>query len=459
MPVSDRVVLDEIFSIAPSLKVGREQRDALLIDEIVFGLDNAPHLRIVDGATFEFVEGDGLTDSSEALTAQDVSHVFKARFDHDLTPSEVRLLMQLIAGATLPDLSKQDGVAYGTRRNQLAAIRQKAGRSRQTDVIVVMAVLCANYLKKFDPRPDGAGREILDLYAKYYKQDFRLHRPTMSSGRELVVVDVGPVGGRKVLFMHPGVFPFAPAPHETEFLRQKNIRVLSPVRPGYYGVALMRGETALVLDQFSTDVVEFLSVIGAENAPIASHMAGVASAIAVARMCNLTCPKLIVASPRFHPTRVPHSPWGFARAWHTLQVKNRNRIRPVIITLARSFTNSERIVRGLMRVFHGSKHDLDMLEFGNRQTWFHDSLRSIISRNMEGMFFDLDTAGLNLHKQLGQITAKKTIWYAKDDPLANLEEHEQKLRVAGCEIVLFPDCSRYQFIFNSEALLLASLAE
>ncbi|NOX73934.1 MAG: hypothetical protein GXP03_10050 [Alphaproteobacteria bacterium] len=462
---SNRLVLEEIFSIAPSISTDEMGPRAWKSgNHGTFPLDECA-ICLAPGGEFTFLATPADIDPSVLLSVADVGQVFTARFQQELTRSETRLLMQLIAGGHLPEISKQDGVSYDTRRNQLASIRHKAGRARQSEVIVIMAVLCANYLKKFDSRAAGIGSEIINLYSRYYQPDFRMHRPTMSSGRELTIVDVGPVGGRKLVFMHPVFFPIAPLPHEAGLLHENNIRVLTPVRPGHYGVPLKRANSARILDEFSDDFIEFLKVIGAESAPVVSHTYGIASAIAVAAKRRGETQGLLVTSPRFRSGTGDGfaagsvvGSGGFSGAWMSMLINQRGMLEPVISTLAKPFVKSGIFIKGLEKAFRGHPEDLEILEFGKTQPWFHKALEMTTTRNLGGVMFDMDATRCCAVEQLSEISGPKLVWFSDGDPFVDQKSSIEELEMAGCVVKVFKNPSRNRFIYDMESLFEAALA-
>jgi DNA-binding CsgD family transcriptional regulator len=76
-----------------------------------------------------------------------IQQTFWQCFRQSLTSTEVGIMWGLLAGLSIREISEADQVSYETRRNQLKAIMEKAGTSRQTDLIARMAAALAFSLK------------------------------------------------------------------------------------------------------------------------------------------------------------------------------------------------------------------------------------------------------------------------------------------------------------------------
>lgn len=195
MAVSPNAILDEIFSVVPEIKArlpgGRSDQGSAGVTTLQWS-----------GTGKFFTSKEAATDGRfRGLTLNDIKTVFETRFGSRPTDAEASLLMRLVAGESLPDIAAADGISYGTRRNQLSALREKAGISRQAELVSVVSVLCANLLTSVVGESSGSAKDILELYAAYYGGNLRIHRPILSTGREILVVDCGPLDGRIAICM------------------------------------------------------------------------------------------------------------------------------------------------------------------------------------------------------------------------------------------------------------------
>jgi DNA-binding CsgD family transcriptional regulator len=62
--------------------------------------------------------------------------ILQDRFD--LTPAQARLVVHLVAGASLRSCAKALGVKYGTVRSSLKSVFQKTGTHRQAELVLTV---------------------------------------------------------------------------------------------------------------------------------------------------------------------------------------------------------------------------------------------------------------------------------------------------------------------------------
>ena len=79
-----------------------------------------------------------LTDL-EASAAGPEKHLLAAAFA--LAPAEARLAAQIVAGDTLPEIARREGVSRETLRSRLKSIFEKTGTSRQSELVLLLAKL------------------------------------------------------------------------------------------------------------------------------------------------------------------------------------------------------------------------------------------------------------------------------------------------------------------------------
>lgn len=213
------------------------------------------------------------------VTDSQLERIFSDRFRTALTPAELGLLKALLTNQTLREISADTGATYETRRTQAKSLLAKSGLSRQADLINIMSALVAMSITLRQTHSAAVNRTSDELVQRLFGPLGRVHHFTMSSGRDLHIMDVGPASGQPVLVMHSTFLPFYPVPAQSQEFSRLNLRFIVPVRPGFLGTYTPTGEALQITDLFAQDVAEFVQAFNFSTIPVVSHTIGVFSAL------------------------------------------------------------------------------------------------------------------------------------------------------------------------------------
>ncbi|PLX39336.1 MAG: hypothetical protein C0606_02075 [Hyphomicrobiales bacterium] len=383
---------------------------------------------------------------------EEVALTFKSRFGETPTPSELELLIALLCGQSLAEYSDSTGVSYGTRRNQLAALREKAGLKRQGDLVTVMSVILANFIHgKAGKEP--ASHSLLSKYLeRHYKSDYRLHFPEVESGRRLLVADLGPLDGRPVLFMHSGFFPLLPMPHQADVLRRHGVRVFTPIRPGYFFVPSTSEEPFESLTDFVEDVASFLMVFNQMGTPILSQTYGVVGSLMLARVLGSTAPRIVLSAPQYSPDTGHERINKHHKGWIKLCRSFPRLVSPAVWMLAKSMDAPEKFRRGFKKTYAESPPDLSLIEPLELQPWFDELIHLMLMGNFVGFRNDLIAAHEDWPAWLSDLPNDIRIVYGAHDPYSNHVEILERLRTGGADIEIVDEFGQNSGIFHPERL-------
>ena len=144
----------------------------------------------------------------------------------------------------------------------------------------------------------GAGKIAEETTERLFGQAGRLHNLTMSSGRKLFVMDVGPSGGRPIIVMHSTFLPFYPMPEHVEAFARLNVRILVPLKPGFLGTPVHAGDGLDNMETFARDVADFAKTFNLSTVPVISHTIGVFAALKLLAHSPLHS-KVVLFSPTY----------------------------------------------------------------------------------------------------------------------------------------------------------------
>ncbi|MBW8637687.1 hypothetical protein K1W69_10860 [Hoeflea sp. WL0058] len=298
------------------------------------------------------------------ISDEQLMQIFQQRFANTPTRAEMSLLKSLLANRTLREISAETGATYETRRTQAKALLTKSGLSRQSELLTIMSALAATNISARRKDTADAGRIADETTGRLFGDAGRLHNLTMSSGRKLFVMDVGPSGGRPIIVMHSTFLPFYPMPDQVESFDRLNVRILMPLKPGYLGTPVHAGDGLDNMETFARDVADFAKTFNLSEAPVISHTIGVFAAL-----------KLMAHSPRhskvvlFSPTYIskPHEQVpGFMSEAIRLAGKSSKAMIGALGLLVRMMSLVDAFRGSFRKIYAGSPPDLAILNSQDR---------------------------------------------------------------------------------------------
>lgn len=148
-----------------------------------------------------------------------------------LSGSELRLLKQLLCGLNLREAATRDRVSHETKRTQYKSLARKLGAHSQNELTgKTLARILLDLTTNQAAPASGGDRLFVDL-AREFMPDARTVRLHGASGADHRFLDVGPLDGRPVVFVHSQILPDL-RPHDIGFLHERKLRFIFPLRNG-----------------------------------------------------------------------------------------------------------------------------------------------------------------------------------------------------------------------------------
>lgn len=154
----------------------------------------------------------------------------------EMTAAELRLLKQLICGTGLAEAARADGVSHETRRTQFKSLSRKFGVRSQAELTsrAIVQLLLESGAARPPARPGTDDRFI--ALAGEFLPGARCHELQGPDGARHRFIDLGPVDGRPVVFLHPQILPDF-RPEDLDALRALEMRFIVPLRHGAMSMA------------------------------------------------------------------------------------------------------------------------------------------------------------------------------------------------------------------------------
>lgn len=184
-----------------------------------------------------------------------------------LTPAEARLARKLKDGRSLKEAADELSVSVNTVRNQLRAIFDKMGLTRQSDLVRTLAELSqvAGMMEPQAALPGPAAPQIEAIL--------------LADGRRLTYRAYGDPQGRPVLMFHEGLGSSLLPPGLNAKARALGLRVVCADRPGFGGSDIHPDYS---FDAVAADMVELCARIGLRNPAVVGMLSGAPSAMQTA---------------------------------------------------------------------------------------------------------------------------------------------------------------------------------
>ena len=205
-----------------------------------------------------------------------------------LTEAEVRLARKLREGLSLQQAADSLDVSINTVRNQLGAIFDKMGLTRQSDLVRALTELgaVAGVLEAETAAAD-LSRVMADAPP--------LQRLTLRDGRVLAYRDYGSPTGQPVLFFHEGMGSSLVLPGTQALAAALKLRLIAAERPGFGQSDPLRTYS---FETVADSVVELCDQLGLATVRIVSVLSGGLSALATAQRLGPRAEMVMLLSGR-----------------------------------------------------------------------------------------------------------------------------------------------------------------
>ena len=383
-----------------------------------------------------------------------IGGVFAARFGATPTATEIRVLRGLVAGQSLKEIGAADGVSYETRRNQLKSLLEKAGLARQVQLVSTMSTLIVLAATQ-DARASRKSAKLLrDLLDRHSPGQGRIYAPQLADGKELLILDLGPPDGRPVLHMHSAFFPIFPFPPDLPLLTRLNLRVITPFRPGFFGLAVDRAASpAARTEAFTATLAAFLEDFDLADAPVFSHAHGITAAVSLCRRLGNRVPRLVAHGAQYTP------PGGHSRqpahigAQFRLIDKSPRLLHELYRLLALAVARPQRLAETLDRVFEGSAADRAAVRDPARKSWLYETIARSGASNIPGIVSDLGAMSSDWLDPLMDLPMPVHLIYGQDDAYANHGAVAGRAHGSAVRVTRLPGEGLISMMFDPAAIL------
>lgn len=200
-----------------------------------------------------------------------------------LTPAEARLARKLKDGRSLKEAADELSVSINTVRNQLRAIFDKMGLTRQSDLVRTLAELAqvAGMMEGQRPAAPMGAPPIEELI--------------LPDGRRLTYRDYGAPSGRAVLMFHEGLGSSLLPPGLNEKARSLGLRLVCADRPGF---GRSDPHPDYSFDAVAIDMVELCARIGLDRPALVGMLSGAPSALQTAIRLGDAAQEVLLLSGR-----------------------------------------------------------------------------------------------------------------------------------------------------------------
>lgn len=356
------------------------------------------------------------------------------RFNADagLSPSEKRVVFQIVAGIDLRQAAEEDGVSYETKRMHAKNASQKLQCGGQKDILRKVLGQIVHLLMLTDA--ETANIDTAEAYvSRYLANDARLSVHRLGDGRLLRVLECGPSDGKAVIMIHGMMFPVT-IRGLSRHLHDAGIRLIIPIRPGFLDSTTA---TPLVsaddlIERSILDIASFIRKSDLRPARILGLSLGTTVAMRFAEDYPDLVSHLVLMSTNL--TRTDEKQNGQAGRFYSAMRELAG--TPEIFALmnrryTQYYADRKTCRQMLVRLFGASGTDIDVLDGKYSKTPAYQMFADFYRDSTVGI-----TADFVFTMHLWKKTAKRlrlpvTVVHGAEDPLTAIDELDPILSGAG----------------------------
>ena len=339
-----------------------------------------------------------------------------------LTPAETRLAARLKDGLTLKEAAGDLGVTINTVRNQLRAIFEKVGLSRQSELIRALTQLSslAGSLSgsSGDSRALGPAITATERGAVQNAPGLQIFR--LADGRRMAWRQYGDPGGKPVLVVHQGLGCSVLPRGADALARDLGLRLICPERPG--------AGRSDPLPQFSydgvaRDMVALVAELGLERVQIASFMAGAPFALMTAARLGPRAHRVLLASAR--PSGVmaeTDRDIGHKVVLFRRRILRNAWVADTLFAMMRLQLNARQVER-FVRAAASAPSDAAYLKtHPGVLDFIVDYVSESLAVTSRGIADEVKFAAKTPQLDLAGLTAPISVWHGADDPMTSVAD-------------------------------------
>jgi pimeloyl-ACP methyl ester carboxylesterase/DNA-binding CsgD family transcriptional regulator len=419
--------------------------------------DEAPHFAYVVAAqdlpaglaaSLERVAGAGEAALAIIFPAVEATDRLWAnlRESFGLTPAETRLAARLKDGLTLKEASADLGVTINTVRNQLRAIFEKVGLSRQSELIRALTQLSSLAGSLGGPPGDsralgplGPAITATERGAVQNAPALRIFR--LADGRRMAWRLYGDPAGKPVLVVHQGLGCSVRPRGSDALARDLGLRLICPERPG---AGRSDPLPQFGYDGVAQDIAALIGDLRLDRVQIASFMSGAPFALTAAARLGPRAHRVLLASAR--PSGV--MPETDRDIGHKVVLFRRRILRNAwvadmlfaMMRLQLSPRQVERFVRAAASAPSDAaylKSHPGVLEF------IVDYVSESLAVTSRGIADEVKFAARTPQLDLAGLTAPISVWHGADDPMTSVADVQAWLGGRIADVRVFADTGHF----------------
>lgn len=193
----------------------------------------------------------------------------------NLTHRELDIVRLMCQGKSAKQVADMVGSSPATVRTQTNAIYRKNNINSQLELTFLVTQICdiSGFVSPLE-------RSLPAGWVAGLPADILSHE-TLNDGAVLSYYDVGPADGLPLVYLHGNVFGYRLSPALEKGLRDKNVRLLCPVRPGY-GRSTAVPESQSFYDGTVAALSQWMKQLNLTNALLVGEDAGAVFALGLA---------------------------------------------------------------------------------------------------------------------------------------------------------------------------------
>ena len=304
-----------------------------------------------------------------------------------VTPTELRLVKQLVCGYNLAEAARADDVGHETKRTHYKALARKLGVRSQAELTtrVLSTILIDLPVPAADtvPGPD----DVFDDLMREYVPDVRTFHLKGSDGRRHRFLDIGPVSGRPVVMVHSQILPDFRA-EDIRLLAERGLRIIVPLRYGALSGDVEPMNVKDHLDHACEAIDLARSHFCGEKCDLVANVSGCAYSIEYARRKPARVVSLVMIGACVNPTTDSSAAGRMRAGLLTLARHNWTLYAGAVRFIGRRFRRPEAFRRMMSNLYRDCPADRAFLaaEFGNPER--RDRARQLFCASLESVKHD-----------------------------------------------------------------------
>lgn len=368
------------------------------------------------------------------------------------TPSEVRVLAQLLADPNIKHAAEADKVKVSTKETHYKAAANKIGGHKRAGVIANLTAQLLLEMTATTQKQNDVDRNVLNQYRQTYLPDtvssIKLETPTGKLHRYL---EMGPKSGKVFIVLHPMILPDF-REEDINLLYEFNLRLIWPLRHGF----LEPNQPTLSVDEQLKDTISSLKLAKKHycDGPfiLAAMITSGWFAIRYIKQFPEDVSSVIFtgACEDRQKTIAKKKPSIFGNGLVSLAVNNQKVINSTFAFIEKNFNPDNTFYTLLKKIHAYSKPDVKILEQeGNAKRFFFSLQHSVSSLKHD--FLQQTNMGWHL---LNDVATPKHFIHGNEDSIPTIEELKDLIStLPNTKLHILNNCAKFMYYEHFDGVL------